>query len=200
MMLDRPAPLPCAAMQKTIAMLLALSLLVAACGSSDDNDDGADTTTSTAAESPDTTDAAPTTTTETDPPDTAAPTSAPLATGEAAPSPVAVIMSEWEVDAPATIAAGTVDFDVSNEGTFSHELSVARGDSYGTLPQLANGAVDEDTLGADYLGRSDTVDLGGTTTASFDLAPGNYVLFCNIQVGPNSHAAQGQTLSVTVVG
>ncbi|MGI9603686.1 MAG: hypothetical protein ACR2QE_17515 [Acidimicrobiales bacterium] len=205
-------------MRTTIALLIALSLLLVGCGSSSD-DDGATATDGSTTAAPDSTvapetTAAPETTVA---PETTAPsltlppvtnetvapptvTSPPDTGGQPAISPIGVNLSEWLVEAPEIIAAGSVQFDIANGGSFTHELAVARGDSYDTLPILDNGAVDEDTLAADFLGRSDLVDLGQTTSLTLDLEPGNYVLFCNIQVGPNSHAAQGQTLSITVAG
>ena len=87
---------------------------------------------------------------------------------------------------------------MSNDGNFPHRLEIARGNSYEELPQLGNGAVDETALGDDFLGGTDNIAAGGTTTIDFDLPPGNYVLFCNIVSGPTSHAARGQVLSVTV--
>jgi len=110
---------------------------------------------------------------------------------------VAVSMVEWAVEAPTEIAAGTVTFDVTNEGNFPHHFAIARGNSYEELPQAGGGAIDEAALGDDFLGRTANLDGGGVETIEFDLEPGNYVFFCNI-AGTVSHAAQGQVLSVTV--
>jgi len=109
---------------------------------------------------------------------------------------VAVSLVEWAVDAPIEITAGAVTFDVTNDGSFPHHFAIARGDSYETLPQTGGGAVDEDALGDDFLGRTANLEAGDTETIEFDLEPGNYVFFCNI-AGSVSHAAQGQVLSVT---
>ena len=179
------------------AALAVLALLLSACGGSDATADDAaadDSATATETTLPD----AEVTTTapaETETTETTEPADAPVE--EEAPA-VPVSLFEWTVDAPTTITGGTVMFEVSNTGTFPHEFSIARGDSYETLPQLDNGAVDEETLGADWVGRTDRVAPGETTTISFDLEPGNYVFLCNINSGPNAHAAQGQVLSVTV--
>lgn len=111
---------------------------------------------------------------------------------------LAVNLFEWVIEAPELIDGGSVTFEVSNTGTFPHEFAIARGDSYETLPQESNGAVDEAALGADWIGRSERVPPGETISISFDLEPGNYVFLCNIASGPNSHASRGQVLSVTV--
>lgn len=179
-----------------LAILTSLLLVLAACGGSDgDTSAAADdtSTTETAAESTTTEPAATTEATTTTEPAEAGDDAA------TAGSTVPVSLFEWAVDAPTEIAGGTVTFEVSNIGEFSHEFAIARGDSYETLPLLGNGAVDEEALGADWLGRTDRIGPEEQVTISFDLEPGNYVFLCNIQSGPNSHASQGQVLSVTVV-
>lgn len=190
-------------MRRLIVLIVALGLVAAACGSSDDSSEQADTPSTTeGTDAPSTTQGPGLTLPPvTNPTVTAAPTTEPPDTGGApAASPIAVQLAEWSVVAPTNIAAGTVEFGVENLGVFSHEFAIARGDSYETLPQLDNGAVDEQSLGDDFLGKADVIDLGQTTTVSFELEPGTYVLFCNISVGPESHAGEGQVLSVTVTG
>lgn len=110
---------------------------------------------------------------------------------------VEVSLVEWAVESPIELIPGVITFDVTNDGDFPHHFAIARGESYETLPQLADGSIDEATLGADFVGRTSNMQSGGTETIEFDLEPGNYVFFCNIATGV-SHAAQGQVLSVTV--
>jgi hypothetical protein len=110
---------------------------------------------------------------------------------------VAVSLVEWAVESPIELISGVITFDVTNDGDFAHHFAIARGESYETLPQLADGSIDEATLGADFLGRTSNMQSGGAETIEFDLEPGNYVFFCNIATSV-SHAAQGQVLSVTV--
>ena len=100
-----------------------------------------------------------------------------------------------------TFKAGTINFKVSNLGDTPHEFGIARGNSYEELPQLANGSIDEEALGDDFLGKTPIVDkvLKPERDISFTLPPGNYVFFCNLVVGPVSHAARGHVLSVTVI-
>jgi len=109
-----------------------------------------------------------------------------------------VDLFEWGLAAPAILDAGDVLFSITNSGSFNHEFAVARGASYEELPLLATGAVDEGALGADFIGRTETFGAGTTIEAIFGLEPGDYVFFCNLAVGPNSHAANGQVQSVTV--
>ncbi|MEL7158227.1 MAG: hypothetical protein AAFN30_16730 [Actinomycetota bacterium] len=163
--------------RRALALLLGLALVVAACGS--DDDDGAEDTTTT-------TEAAATETDESDD-EAAAPADG-----------IAVELGEWYIDMPATLESGSLSFALTNVGENPHTLAVARGSSYDDLPQKENGAVDTDALGADFIGGGDNVDSGGTGAIDFDLEPGDYVFFCPIEFGPNSHAAAGQVLSVTV--
>ena len=111
-----------------------------------------------------------------------------------------VSMVEWALEAPTTYQAGEVSFVAANGGSFPHELAIARGDGYDTLPQTLTGAVDEAELGADFLGRTERISPGAEATLTLDLEPGNYVIFCNLGSGPSSHAANGQVLSITVEG
>ena len=178
-------------MKRIPIALAALTLLLSACGGSDDSATAETTEAPTTAP----TTAAPTTAA----PTTAAPaTEAPTTEAPAAGASVDVELVEWVLNAPTEIASGSTTFSVSNTGENTHEFVIVRGESYDSLPQLDNGAVDEDALGADVIGRSDKVDSGGSTEATFDLEPGSYVFLCNIQFGPNSHAAAGQNLAVTV--
>lgn len=125
---------------------------------------------------------------------TAAATSAAAATGSAK----AVSLGEWFVKIPDPVPSGNVSFALTNDGNNTHSLAVAKGVDYASLPHLPNGAVDTDTLGADFIGASNPVPKGGTGTVSFNLPAGQYVFFCPVAFGPSSHAKSGQVLSVTV--
>ena len=172
-----------------IAMVSVLVLAVSACG---DGDEAADTSTTTVA--PTTTTVAPDNTTTTEAPGT-------TTTTVAASETVAVTLSEFDIETDATITAGEVTFDVVNDAAseFNHEFAIIAADTYEELPKLDNGAVDEEALtDGQLLGRTARLDPGQAETITFDLEPGTYVFICNIHFGPNSHAANGQTLSVTV--
>ncbi|MFW2336559.1 hypothetical protein [Ilumatobacter sp.] len=195
-------------MNRAITATLAAALLLSACGGDDDSDqaEASVATTAAAATDPPATDPPATDPPVTDPPATDPPATDPPATDPPATDPpagnvVEVSMIEWEIVAPTEFAGGTVTFDVSNDGEFPHELVLVRGESYDTLPLLANGAVDEDAIAPeDFIGRIERFEPGQTMSATWEVEPGDYVLLCNIAVGPNSHAAAGQVLSVTVTG
>ena len=210
-------------MRRIITTALAAALIVSACGSDDsssDNDASSSVTEAPPATEPPVTEPAATEPPATDPAATepAATESAatepaatePAATEPAATEPaatdapvegdaVAVSLVEWEVVAPTEYAAGPVTFEATNDGEFPHEFVLVRGDSYETLPQLPNGAIDEESLAAgDIIGRIERFEPTETASATWEVEPGNYVLLCNIAVGPNSHAAAGQVLSISV--
>ena len=180
---------------RSISMLLVVVLAVGACGGSDD--DAAETTTSQA---PVTTEAPTTTTTEA-PAATTTSTTAASTTTEPATEAVTVTLSEFVIDTQDTLAAGEVTFDVVNDAAseFNHEFAVIAAGSYEELPKLGNGAVDEEALAdGQFLGRTAVLEPGQTETITFDLEPGTYLFICNINFGPNSHAANGQMMIATV--
>ncbi|MEQ1873689.1 MAG: hypothetical protein ABL953_08190 [Ilumatobacteraceae bacterium] len=174
-------------MRTKLSVAFASVVLIAACGGSDDSTSGdTDAPTTVAA---DTTVADPTTT---------------VASGEVVNAdPVLVDLSGDFVIGVDTITykAGTINFLATNASDTPHEFGIARGNSYEELPLLANGSIDEDALGDDFLGKTPVVDqiLSPEREISFDLTPGSYVMFCNLVVGPSSHAARGQVLSITVI-
>lgn len=133
------------------------------------------------------------------PAETTAPDDSETDVGDAATAGVDVALSEWAISAPAEYSAGEVTFNASNGGNFPHELVVIAGEGYEALPLAEGGAVIEDDLptGA-LLGRTGRLGGGATEALTVTLAPGNYVLVCNLGGGNNSHAGQGQRLDITV--
>ena len=119
--------------------------------------------------------------------------------GAAAAASIDVTLAEWEVDAPADYAAGEITFNATNAGSFPHEFVVIEGEGYEALPLTDAGAVIEDDLPTGALiGRTDRIGGGSSEALTVTLAPGNYVLLCNLGGGGNSHAGQGQRLDITV--
>jgi uncharacterized cupredoxin-like copper-binding protein len=90
---------------------------------------------------------------------------------------------------PAEISAGTVTFQVKNEGTLVHEMVVIKTDkgaaNLGTDGEAdENGAVDEVA----------DLPVGESKTLELDLAAGKYALVCNIP----GHYAAGMYADFTV--
>lgn len=188
-------------MRTRFAIALALvPLVLAACGDDD--------TTGPAATSPAVTTPAATTPATLPAPTTPAPTT-PAPTGPRATTPgsagstaagaVDIELDEFTIEESGTIAAGEVTFSVKNVGQRTHEFAVFKGTDYAQLPHQPNGAVDETALGAaNIVGRTDKLDSGETASITLNLPAGRYVLICNLGAGPNSHAAKGQHVAITV--
>lgn len=197
------------------SLLLPFVLIAAACGGDDGGTTAATPTTAKAAVT--TTAAATATTTAAATPTTAAATpttTAAAATTTAAASTAAVCakatapaagatavdvsLIEWEVKMPTTLKAGDVAINLKNAANGDHELVIIKGD-FASLPKQANGAVDEKALPAGALVQPE-IGLRGnqSCTLGVNLPAGKYTFLCNISSGPNSHAAKGQKIDVTV--
>jgi hypothetical protein len=91
-------------------------------------------------------------------------------------------LREWEIVPDAdSVASGAIHFEAINEGEDEHELVVVKADSVDSLPLADDETVDETQLpeGA-FIGEVEAFPAGETCDGTFDLAPGNYVLFCNL--------------------
>jgi uncharacterized cupredoxin-like copper-binding protein len=106
----------------------------------------------------------------------------PAGDSSTADSTVAVTLDEWSVTPESeSAAAGTVTFEVANEGEHAHELVVVRADDVASLPLGDEETVDEEGLesGA-FIGEVEAFPPGESCEGTFELEPANYVLFCNI--------------------
>ena len=117
----------------------------------------------------------------------AAPSDAPSATvTSAAPSQattVSVALQEFAiVPSVASAPAGKVTFVAKNTGPDDvHEMVVLRTDlDPAALPVDNDGKADEEGDGITSIGETGDVAVGATKDVAFDLAPGKYVLICNI--------------------
>jgi uncharacterized cupredoxin-like copper-binding protein len=120
--------------------------------------------------------------------------------------PVAITLQEFAVSAdPASVPAGSVTFDVTNDGPDDvHEFVVIATDLGPTeLPVDADGAVEEGGEGMEVVDEIEDIPVGESPTLTVDLEAGNYVLICNIlQEEPNgtleAHYAEGMRTGFTV--
>ena len=112
-----------------------------------------------------------------------APTDVPTAAAPAAADGATtthVTLSEWKIDAPTTLKAGDVTFDVKNAGTTPHEFVVIKSDaSPGSFPVISGGKFDEEAAG-ESPGETGDIDVGGEKTVTLHLDPGTYVFVCNL--------------------
>jgi len=101
----------------------------------------------------------------------------------ASASEVNVTLQEWAV-LPDTLSvpAGSVTFNATNIGPMDpHELVVVKTDiPAAELPTREDGAFDEEAEGVEVIGEIEEFDVGLTESLTLELAPGKYVLLCNL--------------------
>lgn len=88
--------------------------------------------------------------------------------------------------------AGGVTFQLENEGPSVHEFVIIRSDADPGSFALVENEVDEATL--DAVDEVEDVAVGATPSLAVDLAPGSYVVICNI----TGHYAAGMHAGFTV--
>ena len=138
--------------------------------------------------------------------DTGGATATETASDDGGATTVAVALQEFAVSAdPASVPAGSVTFDVTNDGPDDvHEFVVIKTDLAPTdLPTDKDGAVLEDGEGMEVVDEIEDIPVGETPTLTVDLESGAYVLICNIlQEEPDgtleAHYAEGMRTGFTV--
>ena len=197
-------------MHRSIGIFLATGLVIAGCGSSAKAPAAAPVTTAakaaaatTAAAAPVTTAAAPVTTAAA--PVTTAKPAAPVTTAAApvttaaaaAGGSIAVTEKEFSFAFATPLKAGANELAITNAGKFPHEVKIIKADSFDALAKTSAN-VDEAALGAALVAKSDKVPGGGTAKLSVTLAPGKYVVICNVGSGASNHALKGMHVDMTV--
>ena len=111
---------------------------------------------------------------------------------------------------PGLVQSGKVTLQVDNVGSITHELVIVRAASASALPRVKKagersvGAVNEEAIPESAkMGETGDVTAGATVTKTFDLPPGTYVVFCNIdnKNGPTvlNHFTHGMVATLVVV-
>jgi Sulfocyanin (SoxE). len=131
------------------------------------------------------------------------PTASPSPAPTASPAPLQVNASQAEFSVasdPTGVPTGSVQFNVTNHGAIAHEFVIMQTDN------PPNALLYDDTTQKaleDAPGQQDVGEVGGedpfllpghTESGNFDLAPGRYVLLCNIP----GHYKAGMYTSFTV--
>lgn len=115
---------------------------------------------------------------------------------------VDVTLQEFAVSAPASAAAGSITFDVTNNGPNDvHEFVVFKTDLAATdLPVDKTGAVIEDGEGVEHIDEIEDIAVGDTQSLTVDLDAGSYVLICNIysEEEQEAHYSEGMRIGFTV--
>jgi uncharacterized cupredoxin-like copper-binding protein len=99
-------------------------------------------------------------------------------------TPVNVLLDDFHVRRTnAVVPAGMVRFELVNNGPSTHEFIVVRSDrASDKLPLQRDGlTVDEEGPGVDDVDEAEGLDIADRRTLTLDLAPGHYVLFCNME-------------------
>jgi uncharacterized cupredoxin-like copper-binding protein len=97
------------------------------------------------------------------------------------PKALSIKLSNFRMTPALNVApAGRVTISARNVGTVEHELIVARVDSDSENLAAKGDRVDEDGLGARVLGEISELKPTAAGAKTFDLKPGNYILFCNL--------------------
>ena len=93
---------------------------------------------------------------------------------------VTVSLTEFAIDVDTTtLADGPVIFQVRNDGAIVHNLRVIATDLTPDDLPTSRGSVDEEQL--EVVARTSDFEAGGSQTSTVEqLAPGNYVLICNV--------------------
>jgi uncharacterized cupredoxin-like copper-binding protein len=114
----------------------------------------------------------------------------------ASTGPVGISLVEHKIVPSNTKAkAGTVTFDIRNDGTETHEFLVVKSDlDPKALPLDEDGAVDEKGDGVEFIDERENIKPGGTAQLSVDLQPGSYVLLCNLE----NHYSMGMVTAFIV--
>jgi uncharacterized cupredoxin-like copper-binding protein len=99
-------------------------------------------------------------------------------------TPVNVLLDDFRVRQDAAVVpAGTVSFRILNQGPTTHEVIVVRTDlAPDKLPLQPDGlTVNEEAPGIDLLDEVEGLDIDDRETLALRLAPGHYVLYCNLE-------------------
>ena len=94
---------------------------------------------------------------------------------------LAVSLVEFDVlPESGSVVAGQFDFLVTNDGVALHNLRVIRTDLAADDLPLSGPGVDEAAAELELVAGSADISSGGTESLSVELAPGSYVLICNV--------------------
>lgn len=110
---------------------------------------------------------------------------------------VQVTLSDFRIELPsASLPAGTVTFEATNEGPATHELevlSVPEGVDASALPVSASVA-DTESKGLKTIDEVEDIPASTSARLTVDLPAGRYVLICNVP----GHYEQGMSTTFTV--
>jgi uncharacterized cupredoxin-like copper-binding protein len=97
---------------------------------------------------------------------------------------VPVTLRDFRVRVPnGPVTAGMLSFDIHNRGPSTHEFLVVRTDlGSSELPLGPDGlTVDEESPELHFVEEDPNLDIGDARVLTVRLAPGHYVLYCNLE-------------------
>lgn len=109
---------------------------------------------------------------------------------------VGVTLHDFEVTLdPSSAAAGSVDFDIHNDGPSTHEFVIFKTDlAPEDLPLNSDGDVDEEGDGVQHVDEVEDIEANADASLTADLDAGKYVLICNLP----GHYKAGMHAQLTV--
>ena len=112
-------------------------------------------------------------------------------------TPVNVLLEDFKVRMDkAIVSAGAVSFRLVGQGLTTHEFIVVRTDRPPDKLQLQPDGltVNEEADGVELVDEADGLDIDDRQTLDLRLAPGHYVMYCNLE----GHYLGGMYASLTV--
>jgi uncharacterized cupredoxin-like copper-binding protein len=92
------------------------------------------------------------------------------------------------------VTSGEVTFDIHNDGPSTHEFVVVRTDAAPDALPLTSAGDEVDEEQVEGVGEEEDIPAGSDVSLTLDLAPGSYVVICNI----TGHYNQGMHAALTV--
>lgn len=122
--------------------------------------------------------------------------SSPAASGGGASGNIDATLHEWSIDLTSNTApAGDVTFNISNTGEEEHEFVVVKTDLAEDKMPYVDDEIPEDSSDLEFIDEAEDIGAGTDTTLTLtDLAPGHYVIFCNLL----AHYGKGMHATLTV--
>lgn len=113
---------------------------------------------------------------------------------------ITVKLNEWAfVPSAESAPAGMVTLKAVNEGSEVHELVLFKTDlAPADMPVDEEGAVDERAKGLELIDEVENVKPGETKSFVVDLAPGKYVMACNVIENGQRHFMNNMFKTFTV--
>ena len=118
--------------------------------------------------------------------------------------PIAATIKEWQFTLSSTnLKAGSLTFNITNNGDKEHEFVVRKTDlKSDKLPTNDDGTVVEDSPELTEAGTpSEVAEIksgSSDRTLTLTLQPGHYVIFCNLHVEDLVHYQKGMHIDFTV--